>query len=104
MPKLVWSVAGWSIGQTTSMYCPFFNGAVKFLVPKRGCIPPSINGEPSPTSTDVSTVVLKDVSKKTVKNSSECMSYESTYTSTNGAGADLETWTSTDKTTCTIKK
>ncbi len=63
----------------------------------------SLNGEPSPTSTDVSTVVLKDVSKKTVKNSSECMSYESTYTSTNGTGADLETWTSTDKTACTIK-
>jgi imidazolonepropionase-like amidohydrolase len=35
-PQGVCSVAGWSKGQTTSIYCPFFNGAVKFLVPKRG--------------------------------------------------------------------
>jgi hypothetical protein len=34
------------MGQTISIYCPFRSGAVKFLVPNLGWIPPSIKDVP----------------------------------------------------------
>jgi hypothetical protein len=41
LPQGVCSVAGWSSGQTTSMYWPSWSGIVKLRVPKRGWTPPS---------------------------------------------------------------
>lgn len=37
------------------------------------------------TETSVSSVVIKDVSKKTINNASECVSYEETSTNSNGS-------------------